>query len=495
MSPGADRWQTVRDILYEALERPAHARAEFLASACGADTDLRREVEELVRASEGTLALAKDFEEPARTLEPGTAVGRYRVRRKLGEGGMGAVYEAEDPELARRVALKIIGGAAESEQSRRRFAREARAASALNHPGIVTVYELGHADGLTFIAMELVEGETLAARAPLAILLDRMRQAAEAIAVAHAAGIVHRDVKPGNLMVTRSGQVKVLDFGLARRAAEENASAASLDLTAAGQIVGTPAYMSPEQAIGEPVGPASDIFSFGVVLYELSCGVRPFSGKTAVATLDQVLHHEPARPRQVNPAVPRALGALIERCLEKSPGARPGSMAEVAETLRRLASPADHRPRRHFLGAAIGVTVAAAGGWAVFHSRPVLQWSMEARASAEDPARPASISHTFHAGMRFRLRLRYPRNGRFYVVNRGSGGRYWILFSGTAAADTETVTDWFAFDDTPGVERLHLAWSGTPVAALEAAGAVEPSRAARVSEALRGSVVLDLRHE
>jgi hypothetical protein len=322
-----------------------------------------------------------------------------------------------------------------------------------------------------------------------------MRQAAEAIAAAHAAGIVHRDLKPSNLMVTPSGQVKVLDFGLARRVDEENAKSVSLDLTAAGQILGTPAYMSPEQAMGEPVGPASDIFSFGVVLYELACGVRPFSGKTAVATLDQVLHHEPPRPRQVNPALPRDVASLIERCLEKSPNARPASMAEVADTLRRLASPASGHPRRRFFATAAGLAAAAAGGWAVFRPRPAIRWSMEARASAEELPRPARVTDTFRAGMRFRLRLRYPQNGRFYVVNRGSAGNYWILFSGAAAADAETVTDWYAFDEKPGSERLHLAWSASPVAVLETAGPVDAASTARVSEALGGSVILDLKHE
>jgi hypothetical protein len=496
MSSGANRWQAVRDILYEALERPREAREEFLAAACGADSDLRREVEELLRASEGTLGVA-EVEAPAHTLEAGSTLGRYVVRRKIGEGGMGAVYEAEDPELARRVALKIVGSAGGGERARRRFAREARAASALNHPGIVTVYELGNADGLTFIAMEMVDGETLSAKsgAPLPRLLDWMRQAAEAVAAAHAAGIVHRDLKPGNLMVTPSGKIKVLDFGLARRADEASASAGSLDLTVAGQILGTPAYMSPEQAVGEPVGPASDIFSFGVVLYELTCGVRPFSGKTAVATLDQVLHHQPQRPRVANPGLPREVAALIERCIEKSPQARPASMSEVAEILHRMAAPASRRSRRGFVGAAAGLVVAAAGGWVVFGPRPGIQWSMEARASKDDLPRPARVTDTFHAGTRFRLRLRHPRNGWFYVVNRDPAGRYWILFSGAGAAGAETVTDWFAFDEKLGVERLHLNWSATPVAALESVGPVDPGSAAQVTGALGRSVAIDLRHE
>jgi serine/threonine-protein kinase len=346
--------------------------------------------------------------------------------------------------------------------------------------------------------MELVEGRTLGADpgTTLSTLLDLMRQAAEAIAAAHAAGIVHRDLKPGNLMVTPSGQIKVLDFGLARRAEENNANSASSDLTVAGQILGTPAYMSPEQAMGEAVGPASDIFSFGVILYELACGVRPFAGKTAVATLGQVLHHQPPRPRQIQPALPREVAVLIEQCLEKSPAARPASMSEVAETLRRLAAPATGSPRRRFLlTAAGGLAVAAAGGWVVLRPRPAIEWSIEARASVDDLPRPARVSDTFRAGMRFRLRLRFPRNGRFYVVNRGSAGSYWILFSGQSAAGGETVTEWFAFDETPGVERLHVAWSSAPVVDLETTGPVDPSAAARVSAALSGSVILDLRHE
>ena len=493
MSSGANRWQAVRDILYEALERPEEARANFVALACGSDGELRREVEELLRASEGTLA---PIEEPARTLEPGPTLGRYLVRRKIGEGGMGAVYEAEDPELGRRVALKIVGGSADSERARRRFAREARAASALNHPGIVTVYELGHADGLTFIAMELVEGETLLAKAGAPLPTVRL----------HAAGgrshrgrpcrrHRNRDLKPGNLMVTLSGQVKVLDFGLARRAEEANANAVSLDLTAAGQILGTPAYMSPEQAMGEPVGPASDIFSLGVVLYELVCGVRPFSGKTAVATLDQVLHHQPPHPRQANPALPRDVAALIERCLEKSPDARPASMVEVAETLRRLGSPASAIRAAGSWQRLRGWLWRRQEGWAVFRPRPALQWSMEARPPPKIfPALPGSPTRSapacaFGFGsvipgrpvLRGQSRFRGPLLD--FVLGGGGGrlrNRHGLV---RLRRNTRRRTP------APGP-----AWA-TPVAELETVGPVDPASAARVSETLGGSVALDLRHE
>jgi eukaryotic-like serine/threonine-protein kinase len=341
-STDPNRWRLVRDILYQAMERPEKDREVFLVSACGIDQQLRREVEELLRASAGTLGVMdKDSGAGEGALLPaGQILGHYRVIRLIGRGGMGVVYDAEDLTLHRRVALKLLGQACDRERAARRFAREARAASALNHPGIVTVYELGSAGGESFIAMEFVEGQTLREKAgsPLPLVLEWMRQVAEALAAAHKAGVVHRDLKPGNIMVTPAGQVKVLDFGLARHARDWTDPAASQDVTMTGELLGTPAYMSPEQALGEPVDHLSDIFSFGAILYEMACGRRPFEGRTPVETLARLFHDAPAPPRQVNARLSPDLAALIEQCMQRRPEARPATMSDVAEALRNLSA-------------------------------------------------------------------------------------------------------------------------------------------------------------
>ena len=230
-------------------------------------------------------------------------VSHYRVEDEIGRGGMGVVYRAVDTGLGRRAAIKLLPPDATGDSERhRRFIQEARAASALNHPNIVTIYEVGEHEGTTFIAMELVDGlplDTLLAKGPLplATALDYATQTAAALEAAHAAGIVHRDIKPANIMITGDGRVKVLDFGLAklieRPAAEATMSAFD---TMPGIVVGTAAYMSPEQAQGRPVDARSDVFSFGVVLYEMLTGQRPFAGGSSAALISAILRDR-AAPR------------------------------------------------------------------------------------------------------------------------------------------------------------------------------------------------------
>jgi len=291
--PDVEQWRKVRAILQEALELPPDARGPYLERACGSDDALRTEVESLLKASEqsafldrpalasaaGTITM-DSFPSPS-LLKPGATLSHYQIVRKIGEGGMGEVYQAVDQHLGRTVALKIIRNDGESPRRQARFVREAKAASALNHPNIVTIYEFDRAGGIDFLAMEYLEGvtltEMLSKRNPgnetLAKLLEYSRQAAAAIGAAHAAGIVHRDLKPGNLMIAPNGTVKVLDFGLAKQPdSADPEEKRDLSLTQTGVLVGTPAYMSPEQVLGEPVGPASDVFSFGIILYEIACG-------------------------------------------------------------------------------------------------------------------------------------------------------------------------------------------------------------------------------
>jgi eukaryotic-like serine/threonine-protein kinase len=282
---------------------------------------------------------------PADAVDPlvGQRLSHYEVLERLGAGGMGVLYRARDTRLNRTVALKLLRAEALGDpERRRRFIQEARAASALNHPGVVTVHEIGHdaASDTDFIAMELVDGQALDriladGRLPLAEVLRLASAIVEALAAAHAGGIVHRDVKPGNVMVSESGRVKVLDFGLAKLEivladpAAATGTVTSAGGTVEGVILGTPAYMSPEQAQGRPVDARSDIFSLGVLLYEMLAGRRPFVGDSYVAVLGAIVHTAPVPLRKQRPEIPTDVARVVERCLHKDPQQRYASASEL----------------------------------------------------------------------------------------------------------------------------------------------------------------------
>jgi len=292
----------------------------------------------------------------------GKRVSHYDVLRALGSGGMGIVYEAEDTQLGRRVALKFLPKLLSSDtQALERFQREARAASALNHPNICTVHAIGQFEGEHFITMELLEGESLAQRLAgrrfeVGELVDAAIQIADALESAHAKGIVHRDIKPANLFINTRGQVKVLDFGLAKfdtgpaaigpSAPSDETVVARNDLTTPGTAMGTVAYMSPEQARGHLTDARSDLFSLGTVLYQMATGVLPFQGDTSAVVFDAILNRDPAPVRQVNGAVPEELGRVLIKLLEKDRNLRCQSATELKTDLLRLKRDLDSGGKR-----------------------------------------------------------------------------------------------------------------------------------------------------
>jgi serine/threonine-protein kinase len=348
-----ERYHKIGEIFHAVLELEPEDREAFLVEACAGDEALLRELQSLIVSNEqaGDFISSPALEVAARlltkdqtTLRPGTFLGPYEILERLGSGGMGEVYLAQDPRLGRRVALKLLPDHFVTNQDRlRRFRQEARAASALNHPNIVTVHEIGEAETAHYIVIEFIEGETLRAllsrkRLDLVTVLDVATQTASALAAAHAAGIVHRDIKPENIMLRHDGYVKVLDFGLAKLAERPEGVAASLNVsfeTSPGLVVGTVDYMSPEQAQGLKVDERTDIWSLGVVLFEMVTGRLPFKGKTQSHTLVSILEQQ-LPPLVHGPDVPVELERILTRALNKSRDERYQTFNEMLADLRTL---------------------------------------------------------------------------------------------------------------------------------------------------------------
>jgi Tol biopolymer transport system component len=486
-----ERWRQIDRLFHAALEHETEQRRAFLDRACAGDAPLRREVESLLASHERAESFIEDaasdlaaelLEGGRGGLAAGQKVGRYRIASLLGEGGMGEVYLAEDASLGRRVALKLLPAQFTADAERvRRFEQEARAASALNHPNILTIYEIGQSDGRQFIAAEHVAGETLRARLERGRLatgeaLDIAVQVASALAAAHEAGIVHRDVKPENIMLRPDRLVKVLDFGLAKLAprpslaVEARAPAGSAVRTNPGVVMGTAQYMSPEQARGEEVDHRTDIFSFGAVLYEMLTGKRAFGGASAAETISAILKDEPEELTRPDGGLPPQLARILRRCLEKQPEQRFQSASDLGFALEALSSTsatsapshgdlrtaAAPAPRRGFRWLALVAVLAAAAG--------VLAWRLgRADYSWRNPLTDAQFTPlTDFPGAEWDAAV--SRDGKFVAFISDRDGPFDVWVGQIGAGEFQNLTRGRAPDiGNPRIRNLAFSPDGSQV--------------------------------
>ena len=523
-------------LFHDTLEKHPDERASFLAGACGDDTELLKEVTALISAFEQeaefleTPILQSSNSAGQSVCEPGELLGHYRIEELLGRGGMGDVYLATDNTLGRKVALKLLPfKPAIGKATLARFWLEARTASALNHPNIVTVYEIGDDRGVHYIATEYVEGFTvrsLLANGPLATdqVLNIALQAARGLMAAHLAGIIHRDIKPENIMVRPDGYVKILDFGLAKLTESAINRQAGLrgdprTATIPGILLGTVGYMSPEQARGLDLDARSDLFSMGSLIYEMITGRCPFSGQTPSDTLTCILHGEPPAIIEAVPSAPPELTALVTKLLCKDRDQRYQTAEELIVDLQKLPqpdTPADatapdapvekapvsiqRKKNLRRIGAVLGIAALLFATAAVFSRArhadgraniPAQPWAFQCRLSldaaagqtAEDIVLPAKEPLSFSAGRRFRLYFSSPETGYLYLLDEssdsaGKSAEFSTVFpSPTSNGGSPVVSagreiaipeeSRLEFDSGKGTDRLWLVWSGSNLPLLD----------------------------
>lgn len=483
----AELWKQIDALLDAALELPPAEREEFVATACNGNEELRREVLSLLEAQGqadqfmersamkvAAQALAQDAEFANRASLLGQEIGTYQIESLLGVGGMGEVYLARETKLNRKVALKILPAPFVAEKERvSRFEREARAISALNHPNLITIYDVGSLNGVHFIATEFVEGKTLRELAAgghlkLKEMLSIAAQVAEALSAAHHAGVIHRDVKPENIMVRADGYVKVLDFGLAKlneiTETERNASAAH---TQAGAVMGTLAYMSPEQATGETLDARTDVWSLGVVLYEMATGSTPFKAEVRQATVKAILNSEPESVTNSNVSLPAELDRIISKALEKDPELRYQTASDFRADLRRLLREIDSSPSW-----ASGKAVAAhakqsasrrwlfpvAATVALLVAVSFMAWRfLKAQSSAPDWSRATHLQLTDQAGTEFFPSL--SPDGKSFVYASNQSGNFDLYLQRVGGKNLTNLTKDSSADETqpafsPDGERI-----------------------------------------
>jgi serine/threonine protein kinase len=559
-----ERWQRVKEMFDSASELEAQERVAFLDRECVGDNELRAELESLLESDDGEDSFMESpaIEDVAADLfgdeekpQPGQKIGRYEIAALAGEGGMGEVYLARDNKLRRSVALKILPAAFTADADRlHRFEREAFAASSLNHPNILTVYEFGAEDGHHFIATEFINGESLRQylknqRLDLREVLDIGIQVASALSAAHAANIVHRDIKPENVMVRRDGIIKVLDFGLAKLVEQQKpdsqAPTEAAYNTLPGTVMGTVSYMSPEQARGKDVDARTDIWSLGVVLYEMLAGHLPFAGETMVDTLGSILSKEPPPLSQPETRIPDELERIVAKTLRKDKEERYQSAKDLALDLKSLkrrlefeaelertgtpnasgTKPAKAKSKWIMLAAAFaGVCLTVLATIYVAQNRltessssTVSVSNTTASADERAPVREmrywievqktrggqnpdavfeSSGREVFEKGYQIRLNFRAEDDGYFYLFNEGKEN-YNILYpipvSGKNSAETRrgtiVKTEWNTFDDKAGTEKFWLIWTKDEQEVLKNAAGEAFGRGGKVIDAKKATAL------